>query len=82
MIKIPLKQIHLKQVKPQPCPYCAGAPEPVRVGDWKQFWIYVCPTCRNTPVLYHSARLTKRSAVKEWNRQCKALTKYRKIHNG
>lgn len=64
----------------KPCPFCGGYPEPIRVGDMKQYVVYRCEDCKKTPVPHCEASLTGRGAAKVWNRSVeKAL---RRTDNG
>ena len=51
------------------CFECHVTPELRRVGDWKQYLVYVCPQCNDTPVRSGEARLTERGARKIWNKR-------------
>lgn len=49
-----------------PCPYCGSEPKLIRCGDQKEYYVYICGECYNTPVPYDKA--TKPSAArKHWN---------------
>lgn len=53
------------------CPFCGGKPELNRVGDNKQYLVYICSECHSTPVLNCQARCTESGARKIWNKRCK-----------
>lgn len=38
------------------CSKCKGKPEPRRVGDMKQYWVFFCNACGYTPVKNCEAR--------------------------
>ena len=52
----------------KPCPKCKGKPEPHRVGDMKQYWVFFCDACGYTPVKNNEARYTVWGAKRAWNR--------------
>lgn len=49
------------------CPYCGGCPIPKRVGDNKQYIVYVCEDCGRTPVNIYEARSTIAQAANVWD---------------
>lgn len=53
----------------KPCPFCGGTPERKKVGDQKQFIVYVCSVCGKTPLKSGDARFLDRAAKKTWNRR-------------
>ena len=53
----------------KPCPKCKGKPEPCRVGDMKQCWVFFCSACGYTPVKTYEARPTVWRAKRTWNRR-------------
>lgn len=53
----------------KPCPKCKGKPEPRRVGDMKQYWVFFCSACGYTPVKNCEARSTVWGAKRTWNRR-------------
>ena len=53
----------------KPCPKCKGKPEPRRVGDMKQYWVFFCDACGYTPVKNCEARSTVWGAKRAWNRR-------------
>ena len=53
----------------KPCPKCKGKPEPCRVGDMKQCWVFFCSACGYTPVKNCEARSTVWGAKRAWNRR-------------
>lgn len=49
------------------CPYCGGCPIPKRVGDNKEYFVYVCEDCGRTPVTTCAARSTMAGAGNAWD---------------
>ena len=49
------------------CAFCYGLADIQRVGDEKQYLVYKCSNCRETPVRHHEARTSEREARKVWN---------------
>ena len=56
-----------------PCYKCNVAPELRAVGDWKQYFVYICPKCHDTPVRSDEARLTEWGARKIWNKATRRI---------
>lgn len=52
----------------KPCPICGGNPKKRCVGDNKQYIVYFCEICGNTPVGFANARRTNLFARIEWNK--------------
>jgi hypothetical protein len=40
-----------------------------KVGDQKEYLVYMCPKCFRTPVRYNEARLTEMGARMIWNKR-------------
>lgn len=49
------------------CSFCHGKAEIQRVGDAKQYLLYKCSSCYQTPVRYHEAKTSEIEARKVWN---------------
>ena len=60
----------------KPCPVCKRKPEPRRVGDMKQYWVFFCDACGYTPVINCEARSTVWGAKRAWNRRAGEEDKY------
>ena len=48
---------------------CSVEPRLFRVGDDKQYFVYMCPKCFRTPVENHEARVTEAGARNVWNKR-------------
>lgn len=59
-----------QKIELNPCPFCGGKAVIRMVGDHKQYFVCFCSNCGKTPVHFDEARLTKRGAIKAWNRRC------------
>lgn len=46
------------------CPLCGGHPQPIRVGDRKQYVVYRCEDCT---LPCYEASITGYGAMKVWN---------------
>lgn len=55
------------------CKHCGGDPVLVKVGDWKQFYVYFCSHCWDTPVYLHEARITPWGAARIWNKRTREI---------
>lgn len=51
------------------CAFCKGVPRLSRCGDQKEFLVYQCSHCYETPVRYGEARVSERGARKVWNKR-------------
>ena len=51
------------------CAFCHGFAEIYRVGDAKQFLVYKCQNCGETPVRYYEAKGTELKARNVWNKR-------------
>ncbi len=61
-------------MKPQPkhlraCAYCGGEPRLTKCGDHKEFVVYQCSRCYETPVRLDEARLCEAAARNIWNKR-------------
>lgn len=51
------------------CPYCGGEPKLTKCGDQKEYFVYLCSNCNETPVRLDEARVTERGASRIWNKR-------------
>lgn len=51
------------------CHICSSEPRLIKVGDQKEFLVYICSKCYETPVHYDEASLTEAHAARTWNRR-------------
>lgn len=71
---INFKQMLKKSKEPiLPCPYCGGQPILKIVGDNKEYVVYVCSNCYETPVHIDEARCTLSGAKRIWNKRVKEM---------
>ena len=62
--------IKKKSVAPlRRCAFCHSFAEIHRVGDAKQFLVYKCSNCGETPVRYYEAKTTEQKARNIWNKR-------------
>lgn len=54
------------------CAFCGGKPKLARCGDQKEYFVYRCSICYETPVMFHEARMCEFSARKTWNERTEA----------
>jgi hypothetical protein len=52
-----------------PSKCCLAPARLIRVGDQKEYLVYICSKCFKTPVHYDEARLTEQGARDIWNRR-------------
>jgi hypothetical protein len=52
---------------------CLAPPGLIRVGDQKEFLVYICAKCFKTLVHYDEASLTENGAKEIWNRRTKSV---------
>lgn len=51
------------------CAFCSGAPKLAKCGDQKEYYVYLCSSCYETPVRSDEARVSESGARKIWNRR-------------
>lgn len=51
------------------CAFCGGLPRLARCGDHKEFWIYQCTNCYETPVRCWEAKVSPDAARKLWQKR-------------
>ena len=51
---------------------CAAPAKLIKVGDQKEYFVYVCAKCFKTPVHNDEASLTEYGAMLVWNRRSKS----------
>lgn len=62
----PLKK-HNKSLRT--CAYCGGEPRLTKCGDHKEYVVYQCSRCYETPVRLDEARLCEIAARNVWNKR-------------
>ena len=61
-----------KKKIPEPlrnCAFCGGEPRLTKCGDHKEFLVYQCFNCYETPVRLHEASVCEFSARRLWNQR-------------
>lgn len=53
----------------RPCAFCSGIPKLTKCGDQKEYFVYLCSMCYETPVRFHEARVSESAAKKIWNQR-------------
>ena len=61
------------------CAFCGRAPRLSKCGDQREFLIYLCIRCRETPVQFDEARLTEKGARAIWNQRTKEAKRVLRI---
>ncbi len=57
-----------KPVEPlKDCAFCGGTPRLIKCGDQREFLVYQCSRCYETPVNFWEAKCSERAARKFWN---------------
>ena len=51
------------------CPFCGSSPKLTQCGNQKEYKVYMCSYCYETPVQYHEARVSESGARKIWNQR-------------
>lgn len=49
------------------CPYCGGEPKLTKCGNQKEYLVYLCSICHETPVRLDEARVSEHLARRIWN---------------
>ena len=73
--------VERKETVELPNCFCGGKPRLARCGDQKEFFIYQCSCCYETPVMFHEARLCEFGARKIWNERTEAARYTINIYN-
>ena len=67
----------------RPCAFCSGIPKLTKCGDQKEYFVYLCSKCYETPVRFHEARVSEYAAKKIWNQRTEEaeyiIRKYNRI---
>ena len=63
------------------CVFCGGRPVLTSCGDQKEFLVYRCSRCYESPVMLHEARLCESGARKIWNERTEAAQYTLNIYN-
>lgn len=61
-----------KRKPPEPlrtCVYCGGVPRLIKCGDHREFVVYQCSRCYETPVRLDEARMCEAAARSIWNKR-------------
>lgn len=61
-----------KKREPKPlsvCAYCGGEPRLVKCGNHKEYIVYQCSCCYETPVRLDEARVCEAAARNIWNKR-------------
>jgi hypothetical protein len=53
----------------RPCAFCSGIPKLSKCGDQKEYFVYFCSMCYETPVRSYEARGSESAARKIWNQR-------------
>lgn len=53
------------------CPFCGGTPKLIRCGDQKEYLVYLCSRCHESPVRSDEASLCEFGARRVWNQRAK-----------
>lgn len=53
----------------RPCAYCKGTPKLCRCGDHREFLVYLCSVCYETPVRLNEARVSEKGARQIYNKR-------------
>lgn len=51
------------------CAFCGGTPRLTRCGDQKEYFVYQCSDCYETPIMFHEASVCDFSARRRWNQR-------------
>lgn len=63
-----MKLFKKRQQKPlRACAFCGGEPILIKCGNHKEFVVYQCSRCYETPVGFDEARVCEQAARRIWN---------------
>lgn len=51
------------------CAFCGGKPKLTKCGDQKEYWIYLCTSCYETPVRFWEASISPNKARDMWQQR-------------
>ena len=63
----------MKNRKFEPCPYCGGEPELIRVGYMRELFMYCCSQCGMSTANINEARATRWGARRIWNKRAREI---------
>lgn len=63
------------------CAFCGSIPRLIRCGNQKEYLMYQCSKCYQTPVGLSEARVLERTARKIWNKRTKEAEHIIRIYN-
>ena len=63
------------------CPFCGGSPISHRCGDHKNYLMYICSRCYETPVNYDEASVCDFMARRRWNQSAEEAERILKTYN-
>jgi hypothetical protein len=63
------------------CAFCGGIPRLTRCGDQKEFLVYQCSHCYESPVRFHEARVSEKGARERWNTRTEEAEYVLNIYN-
>ena len=63
------------------CAFCGGMPKLTRCGDQKEYVVYLCSECFETPVQFDEACLCEFGARITWNRRTEEAEHVIKTYN-
>lgn len=73
-----------KKKVPEPlraCAFCGGTPKLCSCGDQKEYNVYMCSSCFETPVHYDEARVCESAAKAIWNQRTEEAEYIIRIYN-
>jgi hypothetical protein len=77
-----MRLLKKKPVEPiRTCAFCGGIPRLTKCGNQKEYLVYQCANCYETPVRLDEARLTESAARKIWNERTEFAEYIIKAHN-
>jgi hypothetical protein len=66
------------------CAFCGGIPRLIKCGDQKEYFVYLCSFCYESPVRHDEARLMPKEARKIWNKRTEEaeyiINTYKRVH--
>jgi hypothetical protein len=62
------------------CAFCGGEPRLHRCGDHKEYIMYQCSRCYETPVRYDEASVCDFMARRRWNQRTEEAARVLNIH--
>ncbi len=63
------------------CPFCGGEPKLIKCGNHKEYLVYICSRCHESPVRLDEASVCEFGARRRWNQRTEEAEYIIKAYN-